>query len=78
MVHITTYRAAVDKTAYPINECGKELVFELRTPEKYHSNQINSILHMPTNRTRTKSDYIPHEIKSVKPNQACTCSQIQI
>ena len=34
-------RAAVDKVAYPNNKCGKELVFDIKTPEKYHSNQIN-------------------------------------
>jgi len=33
---------------------------------------------MHTNTTRTKSDYIPHEIQLVKSNEACTCAQIQI
>ena len=57
---------------------GNELVFDIRTPGKYHANQINSILHMHTNTTRTKSDYIPHEIQLVKSNQACKWSQTQI
>ena len=54
-------KAAVDKTSYPSTVCGNKLVFDIRTPEKYHCNQIMSAPCTQIQQT-TKFDYIPYEI----------------